>query len=255
MSTQSAEPRLTAIVPIRNRSGVRLENCLHSLRWQEGVDHDEIEIVISDFGSDDTHRASIDALAETYNARVVYMATDEVWNRSKVLNIGIQASRGQIAFCTDVDMIFAPNFLKSILDTHQAGGEKVMALCRCHDMPESIPEKRWTREDYEELQAASEIRQTSGTGACQAAPRRFFEKVQGYDEKFLYWGAEDNDMCSRAERYGLKLIWMDGTAMLHQWHPTMKNDRRLRFHINRLRYKMTKHVIVKNKKGWGAWQA
>lgn len=251
MTTPPQTPVLTAVIPLRNRSGVRLENCLRSLRWQEGVNHDEIEIVISDFGSEEPHRASIQALARQYDARVVEMITDEVWNRSRVLNIGVQAARGRIAFCTDVDMIFAPNFLARILATHRQHRGEVMALCRCTDLPESVPEQLWRREDYESLEASGEVRNTSGTGACQAAPRRFFEEVRGYDEKFLYWGAEDVDMTSRAQRYGLKLVWMEGTAMLHQWHPTMKRDRPLRFHLNRLRYKLTRHIIVKNRRRWG----
>lgn len=241
---------LTAIVPIRNRSGVRLENCLRSLRWQEGVDHDRIEIVVSDFGSNAEHRQSIRELTEKYKVRLVETFTDEVWNRSRALNIGIQASSGDIAFCTDVDMIFAPNYLRTILDAHANASERLMVLCRCHDLPESVPEKLWSREDFEGLYAQSSMRQTRGTGACQAASLSFFEHARGYDEKYVYWGAEDVDMATRAEAYGLKHHWMEGTSMLHQWHPTMKGDKPLRFYINRLRCKLTKRIVVKN---WGRW--
>jgi glycosyltransferase involved in cell wall biosynthesis len=243
-------PRLTAIVPIRNRSGERLENCLRSLRWQEGLDAADIEIVISDFGSDVAHRASIDALGERYDAKVEFTDTKEVWNRSRALNIGLQAATGHIAFCTDVDMIFAPNFLAKILETHEQFGGQVMALCRCNDLLEDVPLQVWNRSDFETLEARSERRETTGTGACQAAPLEFF-LPRGYDEKFLYWGAEDVDMSSRAEHYGLHLQWMDGTTMLHQWHPTMKRDRPVRCYINRFRYKLTKHVVVKNRRRWG----
>ena len=92
------QPLITAIIPIRNRSGDRLENCLRSLRWQEGMARDEVEILISDFGSDDTHRHSVMSLAEAYDARVEFTETTEVWNRSRALNIGLQTARGQIAF-------------------------------------------------------------------------------------------------------------------------------------------------------------
>ena len=131
-----------------------------------------------------------------------------------------------------------------------------MVLCRCRDLPESVPEQLWDVEDFAGLKQASDIRDTSGTGACQAALKSFFEYTRGYDEKFVYWGAEDVDMTSRAERYGLKLHWMDDadTCMLHQWHPTMKNDRKWTFHINRLRFKLTRHIIIKNRSGWGGFQ-
>ena len=41
------------------------------------------------------------------------------------------------------------------------------------------------------------------------------------------------------------------TCMLHQWHPTMKHDRKWTFHLNRLRFKLTKRIVVKNRRGWG----
>ena len=228
-----------------------LENCLRSLRWQEQITQGEVEILISDFGSDDGHRPSIAHLAKTYDARVAFTDTDEVWNRSKALNVGLQEARGSIAFCTDVDMIFAPNFLATIKATHGNSNGQVMALCRCNDLPEDVPLSVWQRSDYEELESRSVRRETSGTGACQAAPRDFFIHARGYDEKFIYWGAEDVDMTSRAAQFGLDLVWMEGTSMLHQWHPTMKRDRPLQFHLNRFRYKLTKHIVVKNRKGWG----
>ncbi|MEE2645282.1 MAG: glycosyltransferase [Myxococcota bacterium] len=247
----SQQPLISAIIPLRNRSGDRLENCLASLRWQEGVEARSVEIVISDFGSDETHQPSIDALATRYEAKVVRVNEAGLWNRSRALNIGIQGASGALLFCTDVDMIFAPNFIASILAAQEAAEGEAMVLCRCNDLPEEVPLQRWVHQDYPQLEAQSARRDTSGTGACQAAPREFFFQARGYDEKFVYWGAEDVDMTSRAERYGLTLTWLEGTTMLHQWHPTMKRDRPLRFHINRIRYKLTRHQVVKNRGGWG----
>jgi glycosyltransferase involved in cell wall biosynthesis len=247
-----SRPLISAIIPLRNRSGDRLENCLRSLRWQ-GLPGEQVEIVISDFGSQGEHRAATAASARAFGARVVYEPTQEVWNRSRALNIGIQAARGEFLFCTDVDMIFAPNFLATAASVQHRYGGRAMVLCHCSDLPESVPMRPWALEDFPWLQGEAALRQTSGTGACQIASRDFFEFARGYDEKFLYWGAEDVDMTARASRYGLTLAWMDDavTSMLHQWHPTTKNDRRLRFHLNRLRYKLTKHRVVKNPQGWG----
>ena len=50
---------LSVIIPVRNRSGDRLENCLRSLRWQEDIDHTQVEILIVDFGSDAEHKDAI----------------------------------------------------------------------------------------------------------------------------------------------------------------------------------------------------
>lgn len=242
---------VSAVIPVRNRSGVRLQNCLRSLRWQD-LDPQKVEIVISDFGSDPHHLASINALAEEHGACVVETRTQAVWTRSKALNIGIQAAGSDVVFCTDADMIFQPNFLSSIVSVFQKNQGQLMALCRCHDLPQDIPEQLWNKEDYSKLMGQSVLRETSGTGACQVARRSFFLYSRGYDEKYVFWGAEDNDMLSRAVCAGLTVHWLNpGTSMLHQWHRTTKHDRKLLRFLNRWRFRLTKRTVLKNKHGWG----
>ncbi len=241
---------ITAIIPVRNRSGVRVENCLRSLRWQQTVN--AFDIVVSDLGSTGPHRQSIAELAQRYNARLVYSPYDGLWNRSLALNIGIRASNTDYVFCTDADMLFKPNFLESALAVQEELGGEAMVLCRCHDLPPYVPEKLWEVADYPMLERGSHIRKTSGVGACQVARKSFFEDTHGYDEKYVFWGSEDVDMTARAEQYGLQLTWMsDRTSMLHQWHRTLKRDMPLQYHINKLRFRLTKRVVVKNHGGWG----
>lgn len=243
--------RITIIIPVRNRAGIRLENCLRSLRWQN-LPHDDVAIVLSDFGSSPEHAASVRELAECYAARVVHTPTQEVWNRSRALNIGLRACTTPWVLCTDADMIFLPNFVSSVLHQLEDASKPGIVFCRCSDLPEDVPEQQWHKDDLAFLQSKSQLRETSGTGACQAAALSFFAHARGYDEAFVYWGAEDDDMRLRALRHGLEPRWVSPqTAMFHQWHPTMKADRPLTRLYNKWRYKLTSHQVVKNKKQWG----
>ena len=110
----------------------------------------------------------------------------------------------------------------------------------------------WERGDFPSLVNAAEPRRTSGTGACHVASPDFFWHVRGYDEKYLHWGAEDADMVWRARRYGLEMEWMEGPSMVHQWHSSYKYERPVRLWFNRLRYRWTRWMVVKNFSGWGA---
>jgi len=245
-------PDVSVVIPVRDRSGARLANCLASLGWQD-LDPHRVEVVMSDLGSDASHLPGVRRLAAARGARLVETPTPGPWNRSKALNVGIQAARSDIVLCTDADMIFQQNFLSTILEAHERHGGEVMVLCRCWDLPPSVPERSWGLEDFPALKAKARLRETSGTGACQAAARAFFEHGRGYDEKLRYWGFEDGDLVARARRYGLDLHWVsDRTSMLHQWHPTRKHDRPFTVHLNRLRQRLTRHIIVKNRGGWGA---
>lgn len=243
--------QITVVIPVRNRAGIRLENCLRSLRWQD-LPQDQIAIVVSDFGSNPADAASIAGLAERYGARVIQTATQEVWNRSRALNIGLRACTTPWVLCTDADMIFLPNFVSSVLAQLEDNPKPGIVFCRCSDLPEDVPEQLRDPSDIAWLQSKATLRQTSGTGACQAAALQFFQHARGYDEAFVYWGAEDDDMRLRALRHGLEPRWVSPqTAMFHQWHPTMKADRPLTRLYNKWRYKLTSHQVVKNKRSWG----
>ncbi len=241
--------RLSVIVPVRNRSGVRAENCLRSLRWQTLED---VEIVLSDFGSSPEERDALAAIAKKYDARVVTTATDALWNRSRALNLGLQAATAPLAVCTDIDMLFSPTFLEEVVRGIEKHDGEALVVCRCRDLPETVPEQPWEVSDYPELERQSTFRKAMGTGACQGAPLSFFERVRGYDERYVYWGFEDKDMVSRAERAGLSLVWIhEQTSMLHQWHRRMAEDKLHWKYHNKLRFYLTKHRVVKNRAGWG----
>ena len=244
-------PVVSVVIPIRNRSGVRLDNCLRALRWQDFKA--PLEIVITDFGSNAQHAADLERLRQLYELNIVRVETDETWNRSRALNHGIQQSRGRYIFCTDADMIFAPNFVATLVKAQQESKQRAIAVCHCRDLPEEVPEQPWTLQDFGGLLAKAPYRDKLGTGACQMAVREFFESVRGYDERYVFWGMEDNDMLFRAQRWGLEVTWVhEQTSMLHQWHPSDRGKRPVRKFLNDARFHLTKYRLVKNRSGWGA---
>ena len=240
---------LSVVLPCRDRTGTRLTNCLQSLRWQD-LSEDRVEIILSDFGSSKENQGPLDETARRFGCTVVRTDTGELWNRSRALNTGIQAARSPKVLCTDVDMIFAPSFLSTVLAELET--PRTLVLCRCRDLPQEVPHQLWKVEDYPRLLERSRYREFPGTGACQATERDFLVQIRGYDERYVYWGYEDRDMVWRAKRAGLRTPWIhERTSMLHQWHPKMDNDRSLQRHVNRLRYFFTGFVVKKNRKGWG----
>lgn len=244
-------PRLSAIIPVRNRAGTRLRNCLRSLRWQD-VEAGDLEIVLSDFGSDPEHAESILGLAGEFDARVVRTEEFDDWNRSRALNIGLQQATSDHVFCTDADMIFEPNFVASILEIHDARPDKALVVCHCHNLPRSVPEQPYDAADFEGLRDRGKRRRTPGTGACQSASKDFFFHVRGYDERYVHWGNEDSDMRDRAIAHGLELVWIsEQTSMLHQWHKSSRFTRLVQNRKNSIRYFMTRKQVVKNPERWG----
>jgi glycosyltransferase involved in cell wall biosynthesis len=235
------------VIPLRNRTGIRLENCLRSLRWQKLPAPAALEIVLSDFGSDPEGASSIDAIAKRFDARVIRTCTDETWNRSRALNVALRTVQTPISFCTDADMLFEDSFVATILDELREAPGRAIVLCRCRDLPDLGPERPFEEREYPELKAGATMRVAMGTGACQATATDWFNSVGGYDEKYVYWGFEDKDMVHRAAKAGLELRWIhERTSMLHQWHPRTIANRRARIYLNKIRYYLTRGIVVKN---------
>ena len=250
----SSAPLLSVIIPIRNRTGPRLENCLMSLRAQrtspvEGAalfSPEAVEILLSDFGSDPEPAREIVDMAGRHGARVVRTDTQALWNRSAAINAALAQARGRFSFCTDADMLFKDDFLAVLLGELEACPRMAMVLCKCRDLPDLGPERLYAQTDYPGLEAQASVRQAMGTGACQAAETRWFRSIGGFDEGYVFWGFEDKDMVHRARCAGLELRWIhERTSMLHQWHRTTKNDRYLRKLLNKARYYATRSVVVK----------
>jgi glycosyltransferase involved in cell wall biosynthesis len=247
----AAAPLLTVVLPVRNRGGARLGNCLRSLRWQRGFASGEVEILVSDYGSDpDAHRDVVRQAAE-HGARVCFTDTKGLWNRSRALNAGLESARGRFSLCSDVDMIYEPGFLRAAVDAQLERDGRALVLCQALDLGPETRDACVALSDVPALRATTTTRPTSGLGGCQCAETAWFRRVRGYDEVYRYWGAEDKDLAQRAERDGLALVWItDRTAMLHQWHPTTKYDRPAIVWANRKWLRWTGRIVRKNWLGW-----
>jgi glycosyltransferase involved in cell wall biosynthesis len=245
-------PLLTVVLPIRNRSGVRLENCLRSLRWQKGLAAVDVDIIISDFGSSSEHRDLVVSAAATYGARVQYTAVDGLWNRSRALNIGVKRAKGKFTLCTDVDMVMAPTFLRVLMNEQEKLDGRGFLLCQSRDLEPDTEGKPIPLDEYDTYLKTTTMRPMHGMGGCQCAETTWFHSVHGYDEGYTYWGAEDTDMVGRAQRDGRVIQWVtEKTAMIHQWHPTTKYDKPWLVRKNRWRLTLTGWIVRKNRRGWG----
>ena len=253
---------ISVVIPIRDRAGALLERTLASLRWQTAGR--PMQTIVVNHGSTPRICEALRSMCAAAGAALIEIgAPSDPWCKPLALNVGIRASDPALAFvmAMDADMILAPNFLDVVLRKLRENSRR-MILCRSSDLSRTqrVPPITELPARFAALQRQTRLRPQHGCGGIQAVPRSFLFEVQGYDEDFTWWGAEDRDMLERATCFGLEPTWIDTeTAMLHQWHVTRHRDKpRLRQEIdaavqrNHDLWRERKGVLVRNPEGWGS---
>jgi len=247
-----AKPQLTIIIPKKNtkayhRDTSRLEDVLESLKRQTDQ---RFEVIVSDVDSDPYYRRKHKMICEKYKARHIYTKTGGCWNINRARNIGIRKARTPYVMTTDVDCVFAPDFVKTVLEI--ASPEKILH-CRVSDLPKSY---RGRIDDFAEMKHVSTLRPPYCYGGCQVVAKTWAVKVHGFDEEYILWGADDEDFYERAIQDGLKNVWIeDKTSFYHQWHSQdNREENPEQLSVNRMRLRMTKKgrlPVIRNPFGWG----
>ena len=211
------------------------------------------EIVLVDYGSRDDVVKAVRRLTLEF-AQLNLVCQDPVsapeWSRARALNLAAASSRTNSAFYvfTDADMIFPKHWITALVDE-----DWTLSMTRSRDLSELMTavvalDEQWL-EDHS-LPHASEL----GQGAGMIVPRHWFHKVGGFDEFYTVWGCEDNDLVLRAQWDNLKTRWLQGTWVVHQWHPrnwpTPTQFERVKMNREYLMQRMLdKGPIIRNVKG------
>ena len=235
---KSEEAAISVVISLRNtkeyhREVGRLRDILKSLKAQTVAR--KIEVIISDIDSDASYQKKHKEICRKFGAKYIYTNTGMSWNISRARNIGICNASTEYVLTTDIDCIFAPSFIKVVLE--HLMDSPTMVCCRVWELPEDYTGRL---NDFDRMKAVSTLRPTYGYGTCQAFPKDWAHTVGGFDEEYVMWGAEDKDFYVRAEQDGLKTDWIENEAdYFHQWHPQEnRHEDNPQLDMNRLRCRL-----------------
>jgi glycosyltransferase involved in cell wall biosynthesis len=209
---------ITVIFTIKNREKQRAKNCIDSLIGQD------CRIIVVDYGSDD-----LSWYGDVFKTGFIAVKRDtKQFNKSRAYNIGFKQVTTPYTLFSDIDNIFAPNFIERV---KQEIKEKTVILCQNIDLNEKGE--------------AVNIHPKTGYGSCFCIDSDWIRKVRGHDEAYTYWGKEDDDMFMRAKQDGYDHVWLE-PLIQHQYHenaprPTLSDNRR---------YFEKKKPLIRNQ-SWG----
>ena len=201
----------TLVLTNRNRDLRIVKNCLNSLNLQSSKD---FNVILVDYGSEAFFANPLQELVRNYSfiTLVTCPVQGQLWNKARAINIALKQTKTQYFIVGDIDLIFHPNFIEKAL---QLANENKVIYFQYGFMSkeETLFDKSF--EEYEvDFLGNDEVTGTT------LFPTDKLKQVNGYDEFYNGWGAEDTDIHFRLINLGLKIEFIDSQVLVkHQWHP------------------------------------
>lgn len=265
------EPIITIVIPIRNRWGARVKNCLRSIQLQSVK---PIEIIVSDYGSDSRNHGRLRETLKPFDCTIYHTQTSEVWSRSLANNIGIRRAEAKYVATLDVDAMLDPRVMEFIIKLHQGYEErdkKAIIGSQVYHLPDDLDledldlprSADGNRNNYELLRIKGKMLRP-GFGVMLCAASEWWHRVRGFDERIKGWGAGDNDLWDRAKRDGLSHNLLNTNPfpqinIYHQWHKTHSLAKEIGneefYRLYRINAEIWKNdwSIIRNDANWGMY--
>ena len=253
------DPAYSIIIPVRNRCGHMIRNCLKSVELQTVQ---PLELIVVDYGStEENHEKLMQLLPD---CTVYRCETNEPWSLSVARNIGLRRATARYSCTLDADLIMEPRVLEDAHEMHDAHArtyitKRVVLLDPAALDPTTLTLPR----DYEKLIDARSTYTSEGWGGFVSALTSWWHECQGFDERMKVWGWEDVDMWKRAARAGMirrrRNAAVEGDTNIYHLHHTSvqltayKTDDKETLAVIKQNERWTKgyNGILRNDENWG----
>jgi glycosyltransferase involved in cell wall biosynthesis len=225
-----------------------LKCCLDSLKSQSKYFD---EVVIGDDGSGESYVRQLKSMITSYDFPIIHVSQPkEGFRVAAARNNAIKHAGGDYLIFLDCDFVVLPRTIKFHLDASKQGRfvagtykylneEQTNTLFheeisdkRLEDLYQSIPERAIIREHRRFIRHRFFFRLGLASARKQRLSSHFsihredLERVNGYDENFVGWGGEDEDLAIRLAASGLKGKSIIRKARsLHLYHSKEMGDK------------------------------
>lgn len=201
---------LSILYPYRNRSTDRLKRSFESLRLQTDS---SFEVHFIDYGSNSELANKMENLCGNYQFinYQFYPTQFQPWNKSRALNSVIKNLKTDFCFVADADIIFHPQFVeiaKKLMKSDCTTYFQVGYL--------NVSDSKKNNEFHEFKNYRLSNEEATGLSLF---PVKVLKELNGFDEFYHFWGAEDTDMHIRIKNSGYEIEFYNAELLLlHQWH-------------------------------------
>lgn len=236
----SAETQIAVILSTYQRPE-HLRRSILSLVNQRGV-AGLYEVVVTDDGSADHTASLVDEIAGQVDFPIRFTTHEhDGFRLARCRNEGARVSAAPYLLFSDGDCIFPSNHLLRHLRARRLGVawsgdcvrldefhtrriDEAVIAAGAYRMWASKRERlrilqRWIKDEF--YSALGHPMRPKLIGCNIAIWRHDFERVNGFDEQFVGWGCEDDDLTQRLRQAGVRIASILGhTRAYHMWHPS-----------------------------------
>lgn len=244
--------KISVIVTVYNRMEY-LKNLLICL-MNQSIQVDEL--IIADDGSKEKVTDFINEMIPQCKFKIKHVyQEDKGFRLAKSRNNAVRASEGDILVFLDQDCIFSPTLIESVVKklkkacfiplkviwSSEEEKDKIQRLIEGQESYKEVVnviEKSKIKKLYKSHKLAKmknikymiglKDRGTNIVGAAFVFNREDYIRINGFDEEYINWGKEDDDISWRAYKSGLKskLLYLE-EPIIHMYHysdPTKGGD-------------------------------
>ena len=202
---------ITLVLTNRNRDIRIIKNCLDSLQNQTDKD---FEWFLVDYGSNEAYLSELHKLMFQY-PQIQYIScptSGQLWSKCRAINIALQKATQPYFVVGDIDLIFHPNYIHTLKSLAHSN---TVHYFQYGFLSEKESLKEQTFEAFE-----VDFKGNKDVTGNTMFPTSTLKNVNGFDEFYQGWGAEDTDAHIRMQNLGLQLAFYDEQILVkHQWHP------------------------------------
>ncbi|MDD5019261.1 MAG: radical SAM protein [Candidatus Omnitrophica bacterium] len=228
------EKDISVIIPTRQRRD-RLRRCLDALLGQD-YPSDRYEIIVVDDGSTDGTRPMLEALARQKNNLHYLLQSSR--GPAAARNLGLSHARGRIIAFTDDDCISARDWVRKMVDAHEAEGaaSAVGGLSRVHPGKTKALVSQFLSDGAMEASVDGEPR-VIFFPTCNVSLKK--ERLNGerFDASFSTAGGEDLEFFWRLFKNGHHFVYKPDIEIFHDCHPTLFSFLRQAYRYGRGNYR------------------
>lgn len=202
---------ITLVLTNRNRDLLIVKNCLDSLNQQT---HKDFKVFLIDYGSEINYLQLLKKLVSNYKFIdfIHCPVYNQLWSKCRAINIALKQTETPYFTVGDIDLIFHPEFIEK---ANLLASNNKITYFKYAFLTKEESKKIVAFNDYKiDFFGGDEVTGTT------LFPTDILKSVNGYQEFYHGWGAEDTDVHLRLKNKGLDVIYYDSETLLkHQWHP------------------------------------